>query len=82
MDDTVAEMIFNALKVSEVKIVRVLQLPGKDGKPGITKIQLENLDQKKSVLQAKNNLAKSHNFQRVFIRSSKSHPGRIAEMNM
>ena len=75
------EFIRNGLKVHDSNIVRATRLKGRDGKPGITKVQLESLEQKIRVLRNKINLKHSDSYQRVYVRSSKSHKERLAEAN-
>ena len=50
--------------------------------PGLVKIQLRDLDEKKRVLQAKLNLQHDEQYKKVFLRSSKTHSERIHEMNI
>ena len=75
------DLIRNGLKVHGVRILRAARLKGRDGKPGLTKIQLHSLDDKKKLLQAKSNLKQCPLYKKVFIRSSKSHEERLAETN-
>ena len=75
------DLINRGLRVHGVPVVRAMRLKGRNGKPGITKIQLVSLDDKKKLLNAKSNLKQSDSYRNVFIRSSKSHEERLAETN-
>ena len=42
----------------------------REGRPGIVKIELRNVDEKKAVLQAKAELRKTRKFRNVYIRGA------------
>ena len=64
-----------------VNIVQVKQLPGREGKPGLVKVALDSTEAKVKVLRAKHKLKDSDKFKKVWLRTSKSHAERIAEVN-
>lgn len=67
---------------SNVQVVCATRLNNHNpSKPALLKLAVSNLDQKKTVLRGKVNLASSRSFKNVFIRSSKSHAERINEVN-
>ena len=72
---------YNVPIMQQVKVVKAARLPHKNmSKPPLMKISFRTLDEKKLVLANKRNLQYSV-FNRVFMRSSKSHEVRLLEMN-
>ena len=55
---------------------------GNVSKPGLVKIQFQNVEDKVRVLREKRALMNSSEFSNVFLRSSKSHSDRLAEQNL
>jgi hypothetical protein len=81
IDEVVSDMISNGLCLPEIAPARVLRLKGKDGKPGIVKIQCLNKEDKISILRAKRNLADCSRYKKVFLRTSMSHSDRMMKLN-
>jgi hypothetical protein len=73
-------LIKDGLHLHGIRIVRSMRLTTKDGKPGLFKIQLGSLEEKKKVLRAKQNIGGHFRF--VRLRSSRSHAERLAEQNL
>ena len=82
LDHVINNMIRHGLKLSSVDVVKTKRLPTKNSKPGLVKLQLKSLEDKKKVLQAKQHLKQSSDFSRVYIRTSKPYAERVAEMNL
>ena len=61
----------NKLIKGNINVVRVEQLPGRDGKPGGIKIQLPNKNAKIEVLRAKKSLVKTADYSRDSISETK-----------
>lgn len=76
------DLISKGLRLHNPGIVRTHRLESKGPHPGLVKIQLSSLDEKKRVLQAKLNLQQDDQYKMVFLRSSKTHAERIHEMNV
>ena len=74
-------LISTGLKVAGVPVLRATRLKSRDSKPGLTKIQVNSLEDKKKLLRAKVNLRHSQTYSKVYLRSSKSHEERQAEIN-
>ena len=67
---------------SKVVITGATKLkPRFDGKPGLVKISLRNVEEKVLVLRHKRNLKDSAHYKDVYIKSSKSHAERLIELN-
>ena len=81
LDYTVGRLIREGLGIHNIQAVKTKRLESRNNKPGLVKIQLRNLEEKKKILLAKANLQHSETFSRVYLRSSKSHAERTAEMN-
>ena len=83
LDDTVNQLI-EALGDSvyqEVNVVQTKRLPGRENKPGLVKVALDSRESKIKVLQSKKELKDNESFKKVWIRTSKTHAERVAEMN-
>ena len=52
-----------------------------EGRPGIVKIELRNVDDKKTVLQAKAGLRKTRQVRNVYIRGAQTHAERLIDLN-
>lgn len=76
-----SQIIGEGMKLNGVQIVRAARLAGRDGKPGIMKIEFPSVQEKIRVLQNKQNLQKSR-WNRVYLRSSKMHVERVNDLNM
>ena len=76
------DIVRQGLRLYNVNIVRAARVPGKQGSAGILKIEMPNVQEKIRVLQSKQNLQNSSRWNRVFLRSSKTHAERVNEMNM
>ena len=75
-------LISTGLGLRDIPIVRAKRMRGYDGRPGVVKIQLESLEDKKRVLRNKKELKNTPNYRRVFLRTSMTHTERIMDMNM
>jgi hypothetical protein len=64
-----------------VRVVQVKRLQGRDGKPGLVKVALSSTEEKVRVLRAKYKLKDSAKFKKVWLRTSKTHAERVAEVN-
>ena len=75
-----SELIY--LVNDSVKVVAAKRLTSRiTGKPGLVKISLSNLEEKKMVLREKRKLKEVERYKKVFLRGSKSHTDRILELN-
>lgn len=86
-DETVAKRIIHqTLKLPDIQIVRTMRLPQRNLQnatrppPPLLKVELQSLQDKIRVLQAKRGLAGT-NFQNVWIRSSMYHSERVMDFN-
>ena len=75
------DLIQNGLGLKNVKCKKATRVGNRDGKPGIIKVEFDNLTDKISVLRAKGHLKNNPATSKVFIRSSKSHEQRILEQH-
>ena len=90
LDSKVQTMIRRdlAINVPVVRTTRLRPRPprvtrhGNVSKPGLVKIQFQNVEDKVRVLREKRALMNSSEFSNVFLRSSKSHSDRLAEQNL
>ena len=82
LNQEVDTLIRQGLRLPHIPIVNTKRLNSTGNKPGIVKVQFKNLDDKKRVLNAKFNLAESQDYEKVHIRSSRSHADRLQEQNM
>ena len=76
-----ASLVRQGLGLRDVPVIRATRLASRGPKPGLVKIQLDSLENKKRVLKNKLQLKDSDNYGRVFVRSSKSHTDRLIELN-
>ena len=66
---------------TDVTIEQVKRLPGRDGKPGIVKVAFNSLESKVKVLKVKQQLRSNPEYSKCWLRTSKTHAERVAEMN-
>lgn len=76
-----AKQIVRSLNEPNISVIRAKRLESRDGRPGLVKIQLNTEDEKVKLLEKKDNLCGSQRFNKVRIRSSKSHVERLLEIN-
>ncbi len=74
-------LIREGLHVTGISVVRAMRLESREGKPGLVKIQVNNLDEKKKLLKHKQHLKQSGDYSNVFLRSSKPHLERLVDLN-
>jgi hypothetical protein len=65
----------------DVDVLSAGRLKGRYGKPGLVKIALPSLEEKKAILREKKRLKETEKYKTTFIRSSKSHTERLIELN-
>lgn len=81
LDLKVQNLIQNGLGLPFIKPRRVMRLNGRDGKPGIVKIELMTLEDKITVLKAKQELKDKPEYRRVYLRRSMPHTERLIQLN-
>ena len=69
------------LGLRNVRIVKAERTPMREGRPGIVKIELRNVDDKKAVLRAKTELRKTRKFRHVYIKGAQTHAERLIDLN-
>ena len=77
-----AKKMVNQVLGLDVDVVRAKQLPSRNGRPGLVKVQLNSLQEKIQLLRAKHDLKQKEGYRNVFIRSSKTHMERLLELNI
>ena len=75
------KLVQEILGLNDVTVKRAKRLPSRNGQPGLVKVQFENLDDKKSVLRAKQKTREREGYRNVYLRSSKTHVERLLELN-
>ena len=81
IEEKVGIMVREGLRIRDAPVVRATRLPSRNNKPGLVKIQFNNVDTKVAVLREKQRLKNFNGYERVFLHSSKSHIERVAELN-
>lgn len=81
LEQTVDRLVRQGLHINNLIVVKTKRLYRRDNKPGLVKVQLQNVEDKVKVLKAKQMLSGSAEFCRVCIRSSKPYAERVAEDN-
>ena len=76
-----ATKLVQALGGHQQMIVNTLRTPRRNGKNGVLKIELTSVDDKVHLLRNKPRLRKTPGFERVYVRSSKSHLERLMDIN-
>ena len=66
----------------DTEVVRAKRLSGRDGKPGILKVELPSLNHKIEALRRKVNLKSRPRYQNVYVRSSQSYEERLSHSNL
>ena len=74
-------MLRRGLGLRDIPIVRAMRMTGYGNRPGIVKIQLSSLDDKKKVLRAKAELKNSGDFSNVYLRTAYTHAERLMDLN-
>lgn len=77
----IASNILSDIGLPDMEIVRAKRLTPRNGKPGLFKIELHDLESKICALRHKYDIETSSRFKGVTIRSSKSHTDRLIEIN-
>ena len=77
-----AQKMMDTLGLGHINVVGAVRLASRDGRPGLVKIEFEDVRQKVEVLRHKHNLDLSQDFAGTFIRSAHSHVERIVERNI
>ena len=80
--ETSTTMIRRGLNLQNVPVVNAQRLQGRGRRPGIVKIELKSLDDKKAVLRAKAELKQTEQWKSVYLRSSRTHLERLHDINM
>ena len=80
IEDKVSDIVRRGLGLRDIPVVRSQRLRARGSGPGLVKIQLRTLEEKKTVLRAKQKLQNTE-WPRVYLRSSKSHMERLNELN-
>ena len=80
--DLAKDLIYQGTNTHDVMVVRAKRLTGYNNKPGLLKIELQSLTEKIKVLRNKQKLKDHHSYNRVYIRSSKTHAERMMESNL
>ena len=81
IQEAMNKLIKDGLKLGNINVVRIEQLPGRDGKPGGIKIQLHNKNAKIEVLRAKKSLVKTADYKHVYLRGAMTHVERLVHLN-
>jgi hypothetical protein len=76
------DLIRNGLGLRDIKPVRCQRLMGREGKPGVIKVQLRSKQDKILSLNHKKELARTHPYKKVYIRSAQSHEERLMRLNL
>lgn len=80
--DVADKLIRDGLRIVDVPVIRAKRLESRvQNKPGLLKIEVKDLDAKKKLLKHKQSLKNSQQYERVYVRSSKSHVERLLELN-
>ncbi len=74
-------LVTEDLGILDVQVVRAKRRVSRNNKPGIVKVELRSLDEKKKVLRQKMKLKQTDTFKETYIRRLKSHVERILELN-
>ena len=64
-----------------IPVVKAIRTPFRDRKPGVIKLQLPTVQNKKDILKGKRSLSNSTQYSRAFIRGSQSHTERLLHLN-
>ena len=75
------DLIKDGLGLHDIHVINAKRLPSRTNKPGLVKMQVESLEQKKRVLREKQKLKDINGYDKVFLRSSKTHQERAMEAN-
>ncbi len=79
--DVARDIIECGLGIRDIPVIRAKRLTPRGDAPGILKIVLPSLQHKIHVLKNKSKLSTSDKYNRVFLRSSKTHAERLIELN-
>ena len=75
------ELLSVGLGIRDIYPVRSQRLTGRDGRPGIVKLQLSSKEEKIRVLQQKFELQNTPKFKKVYLRSAQTHEERLIRLN-
>lgn len=75
------QLIQEGMGLREAKVVRAMRTPHRNGKPGIVKIEMEDVQAKIQILRAKAKLQDYKVLGNVFIRGSQTHVERLIDLN-
>ena len=73
--------IQDGLGLRDIRVIRAERTPMRNGKPGIVKVELSSLDDKKFVLRAKTSLRNTIKYKKVYMRGAQTHAERLNELN-
>ena len=76
------DLVKDGLGLHDIHVINAKRLPSRTNKPGLVKMQVECLEQKKRVLREKQKLKDINGYDKVFLRSSKTHQERTMEANL
>ena len=71
----------DGIGLRDIRVIRAERTPMRNGEPGIVKVELSNLDDKKFVLRAKTNLRNTVKYKKVYMRGAQAHAERLNELN-
>ncbi len=84
-EDIVSEakhLVHRVLNEPDIPVVRAMRLPSRNTRPGLVKIEVNTEDSKVRLLKKKGTLKANREYEKVFLRSSKSHTERLLELNI
>jgi hypothetical protein len=81
LTDKIADLLNIGLGIRDIEPLRIARLSGKNGKPGIIKMEMPRKEDKINVLRAKQKLKDSPDYRRVYLRSSLTHAERLIQLN-
>ena len=77
-----AKKMMDTIGLGHIKVVGVIHLASRDGRPGLVKIEFEDVRPEVEVLRHKHNLDLSQDFAGTFIRSTHSYTERTVDRNI
>ena len=66
----------------DTPVVRIKRMAGRNGRPGLLKVELPSVNEKIEALRRKQNLRSRARYEHVYIRSSQTHDERVAQGNI
>lgn len=82
IEEVCGKLVMEGLGIRGIRPVKCMRLQSNTNRPGIVKMRVKTLQEKKDILRAKQQLKDTREYQRVYIRSSQSHEERLIRMNM